>query len=218
MLLRREPKVQCLQRYGSKISAIEQQCMLEKLVRTQCSTLLEQKAESMQFERSVPPRVEQRIGKIFTKARNYQDSVRFLLGTDNIKATVQSFVDSPLLRHVVICSKVQVPPSCCQYSQSGDGFHCYHSAAVLSEKYGAMNIWKFIAVRHLTSTWKEQYFNISCTVPAQHKVDSVIMAARTLVDSGLGYWGSKGNRSAPWSTVWELRKTVERLVQEWPQT
>lgn len=167
-----------------RIRAVVQQCMLEKVVVTQRSTFLQHKAKSLQFERPLPSHFAQRIEKILTKERKYPDSVRLLLGKDNMEATIPNFVHIALLQRVAISFKLQVAPSYYQESQSEDGFPSYYCAAVLSEKYRSVNICKVIAVPHLTSTWKEKYASVS--FPAQHKMNSAIMSAQTSAESGEG--------------------------------
>lgn len=168
----------------TQIRAVEPQSMLEKVALMQRSRFLAQKKDASQCDRPVPPRVAQHIGKILLRAREYQGSVRFIDGTDAMEATVQSASDSSQLRHVVLNKEPQIPPSCCAFSQNGDGFPCYHGAAVIAEKYGALNMWKFVHIRHLTATWKSQYHNVSYTIPPQYKVDSVLEKAKSEVDSG----------------------------------
>ena len=100
-----------------------------------------------------------------------------------MEATVASRSDGFQLRHVCISTEPQTPPSCCAYSINGDVFPCLHGVEVLCEKYGAVNLHKFIHVRHVSSAWKRQYNGVNFTVPPQHKIGEILTAARSLVES-----------------------------------
>ena len=76
------------------------------------------------------------------------------------------------------------PPVCCAYSSNGDGLPCYHGAAVITEKYGTVNTIKFVASRHLTEAWKNQYKNLVFDVPTQAEVDEVLDNGRLMVATG----------------------------------
>ena len=61
---------------------------------------------------------------------------------------------------------------------------CYHGAAVITEKYGTVNTIKFVASRHLTEAWKNQYKNLVFDVPTQAEVDEVLDNGRLMVATG----------------------------------
>lgn len=92
--------------------------------------------------------------------------------------------DGSQLRTVFISATPQTPPSCCAHSTKGEGFPCWHATAVISEKYGSVNLHKFTAKRHLTETWKRQYSNVEFETPSQASMDKVMRGARLLLECG----------------------------------
>ena len=70
-------------------------------------------------------------------------------------------------------SEPNTPPSCCMNSRDGSGFTCYHRTDVISEKYGSHNLYKHFARRHFTKPWKEPYYSLCYSLPAQYSVEKL---------------------------------------------
>lgn len=90
-------------------------------------------------------------------------------------ATVPSFTEGRNKRTVVILSESKGTPKCCSYQKTGTGIPCIHGIDVLSEKYGTSNLHKFVDERHLNSTWKEQYQNLTISLHSPNDFDSVMI-------------------------------------------
>lgn len=165
----------------TQIRSVEPQTMLQKLVLLQRSRFLVKKQEALSCNAPVPPNVEKHLAKLIEKSRMYQESISWVPGAHQMEATVLSRKDASQRRHVVLSTSDHTPPSCCSFSKLGDGFPCLHGVAVICEKYGSVNLHKFIAPRHISSSWKRQYENVNFTVPPQDKIDNVIQSAKRLV-------------------------------------
>lgn len=83
-----------------------------------------------------------------------------------------------------ISSQSHVPPACCAYSNTGSGIPCLDGIAVVCEKHASANLYKLLDKRHLTSSWKEQYSNLTFTLPSQDDVASVSILAKSAVVAG----------------------------------
>lgn len=167
------------------IRSVEPQQMLHAVVSTQRTTFLKRKSAALRHHGPVPGHIEKHLALLIMKARPYQQSVRFIDGTNYMEATVVSQRDPTHLRHVRLTAEPQTPPMCCSHSSSGDGFPCYHGVAVLCEKHGSVNLHKFIAVRHLRAAWKAQYEDVDFPFPAQSDVDNIRLDAKRLVAQNL---------------------------------
>lgn len=53
--------------------------------------------------------------------------------------------------------------------------------AVISEKYGSVNLHRFIVVLHLTETWRTQYTSVEFKMRTQSDTDDVFRRAREIV-------------------------------------
>lgn len=168
----------------NNIRSVEPQKMITTVLLTQRSNFLKHQAAAGSCMSPVPPYVEKHLAQLIRRARCYQSSVTYVPGTSQMEATVRSQVDGSITRTVTISDLPQTPPRCCAYSEKGSGFPCLHGVAVICEKYGTSNLYKFIERRHLTTTWKTQYENIFFSLPHQSLVDDVILAAKRQVISG----------------------------------
>lgn len=77
------------------------------------------------------------------KARPYQESVTFLDVTNMTEETVVSRTDPTVSRHVVLRMTEHTTQSCCYFLMRGIGFKCYNVTAVVCEKYGSVNIYRY---------------------------------------------------------------------------
>lgn len=117
-------------------------------------------------------KIEAHLAKLIIMYRRYQQSVRFIIGTDYM-ATVISYSIVTYRRNVKLKSAPNSPPLCCAYSTDGNGFPCYHRVALVCEKHGAVNLHKFISERNLAVAWNRQYSGVSFDVPHHGDVDLV---------------------------------------------
>lgn len=168
----------------NNVRNVEPQKMLHNFVMKERSNFLRRKQAAAKCTSPVPPHVERILAKLITRSRSYQESVQFTDGSNMMEATVASQTDPTVRRRVVISSEEHVPPSCCSYSQARNGLPCYHGVAVICEKYGTMNLFKFISKRHLTTEWKKQYEGIDFDVPNEADIEEVFAGARRLVETG----------------------------------
>ena len=118
------------------------------------------------------------------QSKSYQDSVRFVPSTDYMEALVSSRTDATIQRRVIFSTESQTPPTCCAYSQKGDGFPCWHAVADICVKHGSLNVHRFIHERHLTAAWKKEYEEIEFPVPLQVDIDAVMATAAASMDGG----------------------------------
>lgn len=88
------------------------------------------------------------------------------------------------MRKVVISSESQVPPVCCPYSNTGSGITCLQGISILREKHGSTNFHTLLYKRHFTSTWKDQYRNLTFPLPSHNDVDAVMILAMKEVMAG----------------------------------
>lgn len=65
--------------------------------------------------------------------------------------------DATLPRRLLFSTDRQTPPSDSIFSRAGDCVPCLHSLSVFSENHGSLNLHPFIAKRHLSSEWCQQY-------------------------------------------------------------
>lgn len=101
-----------------------------------------------------------------------------------VETTVSCIQDATKTRNVVIRDKKFTPPICCAKSRNGDGFPFFHSDAVACKKYCSVNMYKFVAARHLTESWRAQYDHIEYQILSQCAIDEVLASARQLVSCG----------------------------------
>lgn len=80
--------------------------------------------------------------------------------------------------------RISHPPEFCGYSANVNSLPCFHNISVLCEKYGASNIYRFTANRHLTGIWRNSYGIVLFLLPSQSDVDNVISNSRLSVISG----------------------------------
>lgn len=164
----------------NNIRSVEPQQMLRTVVDIQRNAFLKRQRDAQRCETPVPPQVERHIAQLIAKGRVYQSNVKFVEHTDMMEATVVSQLDRSKTRRVQLFGEGK-PPQCCAYSTNGTGFPCYHGCAVLSEKHGALNVFRFIDKRHLTASWKMQYEGVTFLLPDQCDVDNVVLEAARLV-------------------------------------
>lgn len=96
---------------------------------------------------------------------------------------------SSIMYHIHVYSSSRLyqrplPASSCASSENNDCFPCYHGAAVIPEKYGTVNIFKFIARTPLPETCKSQYFNAPFNLPTQTEMNSLLACAKIQVATG----------------------------------
>lgn len=158
--------------------------MLRNFVEKERSNFLKRKEAALKCTSPVPPHVERLLANLIQKARPYQQSVQFIDGTNMMEATVSSHSDPTIRRHVVINASPHTPPTCCSFSKLKVGIPCYHGAAVICEKHGSVNMFQFIAERHLTAAWKKQYEGLDFKLPSEDKIEKVYAEAHLLVSNG----------------------------------
>ena len=152
-----------------------------------CAEFAKRKIEKMMGDANnwkgvVPPSVQEHIGKHIEKAEVYEGQVEAIPGSNMYEYNVE---DSDGPKRVVLSpTMTQTPPECCAYSQMGNGFPCLHSIAVIVEKHGPGNVYKFIDERYLTQAWKSTYDGIEVRTPAQHSIGAAMRAAKDRVISG----------------------------------
>lgn len=166
------------------IRSAEPQQMIWTMVSTQRARFYEKKAKALACTSPVPPAIEEIIAHIIEKSKPYQPSVRFVEGSDMMEATVTSRRDGSQIRRVIFTGVEQTPPACCVYSRSGDGFPCWHGAAVICRKHNAASVYKYVSTRHLTAAWQKQYEGVEFQLPSQAQVDELMTSARQKVLSG----------------------------------
>ena len=98
-----------------------------------------------------------------------------------MEASVASSVDPTIRRTVKLSSNPREAPKCCAYSSLNNGFPCLHGTAVLKEKHGANRLHNFIANRHTSDAWKQQYENVLFDIPPQEDIDNVYISAKVMV-------------------------------------
>ena len=158
--------------------------MLQTVLESQRKAFLKRQNVAVSCEKPVPPHIERHLAMLIRLSRPYQKHVKFLDGTNHMEATVVSAVDGNKTRWVVLSKEEQKPPSCCAFSLDDSVFPCWHGTAVICEKYGSMNLFKFIGARNLTVAWKEQYVGVIFPMQIQADVDRVILDAQEQVLSG----------------------------------
>lgn len=168
----------------NSIRSAEPQQMLLTVLTVQRRRFYERKARAIACSSPVPPNVETHIAQLVCKAQRYIPSVVFIPGTDYMEATVVSYRDATQTRRVIFTAEEYIPPACCAYSRCGDGFPCLHGVAVICKKHGANSIYKYVARRHLSSSWKAQYENVDFRLPSQLEIDQVMDEARKKVARG----------------------------------
>lgn len=166
------------------IRSVEPQQMLKKVFHTYREGCLSRATAALNCKSPVPPHVERHLASLISKSRVYQGSVQFIAGTGQMEATVRSETDASVERHVVLSDSPQTVPSCCAYSKLGTGYPCFHGVAIIAERFGSTNLYRFVDEKHLSSTWSKQYEEVSFNSPSQHDVDSVMMHAKRLVATG----------------------------------
>lgn len=92
------------------IRAVEPQSMMSRVVEIQRRRFMERRKEAIEFDGSVPPRIQKHMADLITKSRFYQDSVHFLPKTNVMEATVNSRSDATVKRGVKISDEPQTPP------------------------------------------------------------------------------------------------------------
>lgn len=171
---------------NNNICSVQPHHMLTKVVESFRRRFYERKSQALACTSPVPPRIQEFLAKLILKAREYQDSVRFVPGTDCMEATVSSRQNATITRRFVFSNSPQTPPSCCAYSRNGTGFPCWHGVAVICEKHGSVNVHKFIEARHLTAAWKAQYEEVDFPLRSQSDIDMVMANASSAVESNTG--------------------------------
>ena len=174
----------------NNIRSVEPQKMLLRVVLLQRTKFLRRQDSALSCTSPVPPRTQNHLAYLIQRAQVYRSSVRFLDGTSQMEATVASQHNGTVLRLVRLSNNSQTPPSCCAYSTNGSGIPCWYGVAVLLEKYGPSNLYRFIEARHLTSAWVMQYANVEYSLPSQARVDDILLNAKKLV-------GTKENLQIP---------------------
>ena len=168
----------------NQIRSVEPQSMLRTVLESQRKSFLKRQNIALSSKAPVPPQIERHLASLIRRGRPYQAHATFLEGTDLMEATVISQVDGTRTRRVVLSNEQQKPPECCAYSFDRALFPCWHGTAVLCEKCGTMNLFKFIGPKNLTDAWKEQYEGRMFGMPLQADVDRVVLDAQEQVLSG----------------------------------
>ena len=101
---------------------VERQKMLFNFISKKSSTFLRHQKAAAECTSPVTPHVERILAELIIKSRRYQQSVQFVDGTNIMEATVSSSIDPTVRRHVSLSSLENTPPSCCSYSNIGNGF------------------------------------------------------------------------------------------------
>lgn len=105
--------------------------MLKKVFLTHRAGFLHRQEDAENCDSPVPIIVEKNIAALIRHTWNYQDTVRFTECTRKMKATTVSVIDGSVRRRLKFPAEEYVNPSCCGYSQNGEGYPCYHRIAVL---------------------------------------------------------------------------------------
>lgn len=98
-----------------------------------------------------------------------------------MEATFDGQLDSLKWRIAFNCTPHTSPP-CCVYSRTGSGFSWFHATAFIFEIHYPVKIYRFIASRYLTTSWRIQYEGIEFPVPSQQNIDEVLFSARERVE------------------------------------
>lgn len=165
------------------VRTVEPQKMLQKVVLLHRAGFLNRQQKAHNCEKPVPPAVEKHIASLIQRSRVYQSTVSFI-GEQHMEASVASYTDGSIRRHVRLPLSHGEVPKCCGYSELPDGYPCLHGVSVLCEKFGSSNIHNFVEPRNLTSQWKKIYNDVTFPYPSQADVDDVISKAKLLVLSG----------------------------------
>lgn len=168
----------------NNIRSVEPQKLLRNVVDAQRGVLVRRQDASHRCTSPVPTQIEKQLALILRKYQSYQDTVRIVDCTKHMEATVKSRVDASLKKKVVFSETSQPLPVCCLLSTEGDGYPCWHGAAVIREKYGSVNLFNLIAPTHISSIWKTQYDSVLFRVPDKYDVDRIVLEAEELVSSG----------------------------------
>ena len=131
----------------------------------------------------VPPRVEQRLAALLLKAKAYMSSVAFTPNTNRMEATVVSLGTAGGSRLVRLPTRPHIAPECCAYAGK-NWLPCYHGVAVIVQKHGEGQLYRFIPKSFQTAAWKAQYDGVECNYPSQADIDLVNAEAKALVESG----------------------------------
>lgn len=168
------------------IRAVEPQKMLENIVLLQRTGFLNRQRAASIYTLPVPPGIEQVLANIILHSRQYQSSVQFVNGTNQMEAKVLSRTDAARFRHVFMPKddNPQTAPRCCAYSTDGKGLPCWHGAAAIGEKHGYSNLYKFVERRHTSTAWKKVYENASFPIPTQIDVDALRTKAKLMIVRG----------------------------------
>lgn len=96
--------------------------------------------------------MEQYIATFIRQRWDYQSSVEFVTGTNQIKDRVRSPTDASKFRYVVMPGNTvrYCPHCCCAHSFNGTGLTHLQGASVVGEKHGYTNMQRFIAKRPLS--------------------------------------------------------------------
>ena len=167
----------------NNIRNVEPMDMLANIVDSQFEKFQHSKTAALACVSPVPPRIEAIIGGLISKGKLYE-SVEPVPGTEQMQWHVRSLTNPETRRRVVMPTTAQTVPSCCAYSSDNSGFPCHHGVAVILLKHGACNVHKFVAKRHLTTTWQSFYRNIEYNLPHQGDIDKVVREAKEKVLSG----------------------------------
>ena len=172
-----------------KALAINARCsepfsMLKTIVNDQSKTIVRMQEEANEYSSPVPPSIETYCGHLIMKAQKYNGKVNVEPGTNKFVYNVTSVQNPYSSYRSELSREPHTPPVCCAYSRMGHGFPCYHGVAVILQKHGSGSLYKFIAERHLTSTWRATHEGANYPVPAQYAVDEVEMAAKQDILSG----------------------------------
>ena len=99
----------------------------------------------------MPPRVEERVAVLMIKAKPYASSVAFIPHTNRMEATVVSLGTAGGSHHVRLPRQAHTAPACCAYAGVG-GLTCFHGAAVILQKHGEGQLYRFLPESMLTQT------------------------------------------------------------------
>lgn len=156
---------------GNHTRAVESQKMLEKVVMMKRKNFTSRKLAEMACRRPALPVVESKLASVINYSHYHSSSVTFIDITKQLEGTITIRTDAAVSRRRTLNTERQTPSTGCWYLRSSSGYPSYHYVAVLCDKYGSINLRRFIFMRHLTGTKKEENENINYGILPEFEVD-----------------------------------------------